>query len=756
VKKIVNFRPLLFLFVVLCFGILTANAFLFNNLFIKIIAFIFISFLLTLLALSLFNSYFRFTFLKGKTFFILITIFVFIIGSLNLIHKVNTYESIKLNAREYTVHATITEDINYIESGARIYLKNATAVINEDTYELKKNIKLNLYNSNNQNELSISTGDQIVFVAKVYDYKLLKDNKINTYIYTNNLGYYATAYMSDVEVISGNLQLDQKLRKNVKELLNNNLSYNNSNFAYAVLFGDKSQISDTVYNSFTNSGIAHILAVSGLHIGFLVLILLFIFNQIKLNKKLQFIFMALILFSYAYLCGFSASVVRASIMALILMLAHITGEQNDNLSSLSLAGIIILLINPVSLFTAGFLLSFASVFSIFMFYSYFKNLFEKINMPNWLSSLVTLTLCAQIGTLPILIYYFNHISLLSVLTNILVLPLFTIGYVFLFFSIILTSILPFLSFLFVVPNLAFTFVYLIAMLISSIKFASIELFTFSFFASVVYYILIFIISRFVIIENKVKLLTISVLTVVMIISLVFVNLPSNFNYYSVTKISNVNSASFITTASNNNYLVDVGEGSEWDIYNIENFLNKKRVKNLQGIILTNYDAQKQQAVSVISKNYNVNKLFIPYSTNNVSLYGLTLDLPSFTNIVLLNSAEQVNDHNISITSYSQNKVGYAVNIELNNYNILFASSNLSTENINNVGNLINEHTSVLVLGEINTNINNVLSENTNFYDLNYMLVTYNHLNYKPPKLYDTYSYTNLLVTFNYDKLYLSY
>ena len=71
--------------------------------------------------------------------------------------------------------------------------------------------------------------------------------------------------------------------------------------AYAVLFGDKTTIDTYIYDSFAISGIAHILAVSGLHVGFLVLIILFIFNALKLNKKLQFVLLAILLF---WLCLF--------------------------------------------------------------------------------------------------------------------------------------------------------------------------------------------------------------------------------------------------------------------------------------------------------------------------------------------------------------------------------------------------------------------------------------------------------------------
>ena len=160
-------------------------------------------------------------------------------------------------------------------------------------------------------------------------------------------------------------------------------------------------------------------------------------------------------------------------------------------------------------------------------------------MPKWLSSAISLTLSAQIATLPLLIYFFNSFNLLSVITNVLALPLFTLGYIVLFVSVILTAILPLFSFLFIIPNLAFTFVYLIAKFVSSVSFASVSLFSFGLFATIIYYVFVFSLSNFVMLKPKLKLITTFTLIVVMAISITLVNLPTSFSYYSVSKIYGV-------------------------------------------------------------------------------------------------------------------------------------------------------------------------------------------------------------------------
>ena len=114
-----------------------------------------------------------------------------------------------------------------------------------------------------------------------------------------------------------------------------------------MLFGGKQGLSDELKDMFSYSGISHILAVSGLHIGVLVSLIYYCLKKIKLNKFVKLILLATVLIFYSYLCDFTPSVCRASIMAVILCLCDLYKIQYDALSSLSIAGIIILLLIAV-------------------------------------------------------------------------------------------------------------------------------------------------------------------------------------------------------------------------------------------------------------------------------------------------------------------------------------------------------------------------------------------------------------------------
>jgi competence protein ComEC len=753
VKKIVNFRPLLLLFLTLAFGIFAASAFLFNNVAVKVVASIFLTAILFVFVLSLIK---RNNILKGKSFFVFFMLIVFLFGFSNLFLQINSFESLKLESKEYAVEAIMTDKIEFREYGAVVYLKNATVTLAEETNKLKKNLKLTINYSEGIEVENINAGSKVVFVANIFDYDLIKDGQIKTFYYTNNLGYYASVDFENIVIMAGDATLSENIKASVKTMLNTHLTYDNANMAYAVLFGDKTLIDSVIYESFAISGIAHILAVSGLHIGFLVLIILFILKNLKLNKKLQFVFLAVVLFCYSYLCAFSPSVVRASIMALTLLLGHLIGEQNDNLSSLSFAGIIILVIKPISLFTAGFLLSFASVFAIFTLFPVFNKMLKKLDLPNWLISTISLTLAAQIGTLPLVVHFFGSFSLLSVVTNVLALPLFTLGYLFLFDAVILSFIFPFFSFLFVVPNLSFSFVYLIAKLISHISFSTLELFSFGLVASLTYYLLIFVLSKFVMLKITPKVIIANALVVVMAVSIIFANLPASFDYNSLTKIYGAESATVVTTSDNLVYLVETGELDSWDLISLEKYLKLQKIKKIEAIVMTNYTEQNQSALVSLASDYLVNCVFIPYTDNNVLLFSLISALPFKTELNLLEATEETFYKSLALTSYTYSNNGLAIKLKSSDFTAMFAKDNLSLQQASSFSNLIDNNVNILVLDKIDTNLYNTLSQNINFGTVNHILAKTNLLDFVPNELYDTNTFGSLQVRASYDTLHLDY
>ncbi len=190
----------------------------------------------------------------------------------------------------------------------------------------------------------------------------------------------------------------------------------------AMLLGQSWLIDSKIRDSFSRTGLAHILAISGLHVGFIALLLNKVSELLGLRNRGAFIFKTLTLALYCLLVGATASVVRATIMAVILYAGQLLRRKPDMLNSTAVAAFVILLIKPMDVYEPGFQLSFVTVVSIALFY---KGIMEKIRiLPAKIAAIFAVTLSAQLGAMPLIAYHFNIVSLSTLAANPLLIPLF--------------------------------------------------------------------------------------------------------------------------------------------------------------------------------------------------------------------------------------------------------------------------------------------------------------------------------------------
>lgn len=209
-----------------------------------------------------------------------------------------------------------------------------------------------------------------------------------------------------------------------------------------LVLGSKDNIDDKTKNAYTAAGLMHILAVSGLHVGIIYGILVLLFGYLRRFKAGKYYFALvclLVLWLYALVTGLSPSVVRASVMFSFFAVAETSRRQKNSYNILSASAFIMLVVDPNLLFTVSFQLSYLAVLGII----YMQPMFEKMVFINNLFlkrmwQLFTVGLAAQIATLPITIFYFQQIPLLSTLIGVLAVPLatasFTLGLVYLAFA----------------------------------------------------------------------------------------------------------------------------------------------------------------------------------------------------------------------------------------------------------------------------------------------------------------------------------
>lgn len=194
---------------------------------------------------------------------------------------------------------------------------------------------------------AVDTGDVISFRAALYDRSLFYEGKFSAQNVANGIKYSATADASDVSVIGHKESLFQKAAGFIDNSLKSGLSGDEYAVAKAMLLGDSSEMhSETLY-SYRSAGVAHIFAVSGLHIGFVAAVAGFVLKKLKAGAAIRFAVISALCFIYSGICGFSASSVRAFIMCAVLQASAIFGNRYDSLSSVSAAMFIVLIINPV-------------------------------------------------------------------------------------------------------------------------------------------------------------------------------------------------------------------------------------------------------------------------------------------------------------------------------------------------------------------------------------------------------------------------
>ncbi len=199
--------------------------------------------------------------------------------------------------------------------------------------------------------------------------------------------------------------------------------------AQALVTGNKTDLHPEIRQAFSRVGLSHIMAVSGLHVGFLLAPFWMLIPYVWSYRGLKIVLgLLLILFLYTYcgITGFSESVVRASIMGAVLFAARLFFRISRPVNLTSLAALLILIVRPESLFSIGFQLSFSAVYIILMILPMVENRIPTSLRYRWFSPLLTTALVSfvlQIGLFPVQVYYFNEVSLVSPLSNLIFVPL---------------------------------------------------------------------------------------------------------------------------------------------------------------------------------------------------------------------------------------------------------------------------------------------------------------------------------------------
>lgn len=244
------------------------------------------------------------------------------------------------------------------------------------------------------------------------------------------------------------LSLSEKIKQTRWNVLKNidqsNISSKSREFLKGIILADRTEMDNETVSDFTKTGLVHILAISGSHIAIIFGIFFWIFNLIftSKNRKIAIISSLISIWLFAIFINYGNPVVRSCIMISIFFTYSLLERKTDLLHAIALSALLILVWDTHQIFDVGFQLSFSAVLGIYWLNQPILNHFPipRNNLQKFFYNIISITLSAQLATLPLVLFYFHQFSLMSFVANFVIIP---IAEILIIFSLILTGIIGF-------------------------------------------------------------------------------------------------------------------------------------------------------------------------------------------------------------------------------------------------------------------------------------------------------------------------
>ncbi|MFW5996311.1 MAG: DNA internalization-related competence protein ComEC/Rec2 [Halanaerobiaceae bacterium] len=338
----------------------------------------------------------------------------FILGCFLVFYGEYRYESrysvSRWNGREVNVEGKVIEPLSDLE-GDVLYVKPHKIDGNKVRYGLIQVQK---------DELVAEQGS--IISTRIYlekPRKQMNPGGFSHFKYLKRQDIFALGYLQGEISYAGRTGMGIKrsiigLKKYLLGVIGGNMDEPYSGIVKALILGERSELSQEKENYFTQAGASHLLAISGLHVGFVVLILFWFFKILSFPHLLRNLLLTVILLIYVIITGGRSSVLRAGFLSLLFLWAPYFNRQGSLFNCLGFALLVNLIINPYSLFTAGLQLTYLVVVSIVLWSGFFRKFFLYP---------IAVSVSAQLGSFPITAYYFNTVVPMGIVTNIWAIPL---------------------------------------------------------------------------------------------------------------------------------------------------------------------------------------------------------------------------------------------------------------------------------------------------------------------------------------------
>ena len=416
-KNLVNFRPVLFCALGLAFGVFLYGKIRFGGLAPS-----------DFLFLTLFLACALYPLRKGRVVALALAVLLFAgAGALSIHIYTSSYTS-ALPAGEYRLMGTV-ETLSVHKTYTVVILGD----LSFDGEEEGGKCRVILGND------ECRPADILLLDAKVEERELddFKDDAYTESDFAKNIRYMAS--VDSMEKVGRSKNPFLLLNASLYDSLHAHMGREEADLAFALLTGNSGCIDDEVSEIVRQGGVAHIFAVSGLHIGILYAAAYACFPFLKKSRFLPPLLLCLF---YCGLCNFTVSSVRALIMCAVLGTTRSLGKKYDFLESISLAALITLLFLPQQWFAAGMRLSYGACLGLALLSPPLANLFKRIKFPRFLAQYLSAALAVQIFTLPVMLESFGYVSALALLFNFFLLPVLPVLFLGTLLCAVLALVIP--------------------------------------------------------------------------------------------------------------------------------------------------------------------------------------------------------------------------------------------------------------------------------------------------------------------------
>lgn len=347
-----------------------------------------------------------------------------------------------LNYREYLdLEGTVWRSPESVRGGYYIYLKVKKLSFEKKERFLKGKVKL--FVSKTDFEFpELFLGDEILISAQLTEMKRYSnpDSRVERTLMIR--GIHRTGKVKSpclIKVLKRGSNLNVKrifsfIKFYLSNRINASLKGQEREFLKGALLGERNEIEDSVIENFQKTGIYHILAISGLHIGIISLILFKLLRFLGIPERKGYLILIAILVFYTLLLECKAPIFRASLIVILFLMSKLIWKDHFFLNSLSLSAFVLLLFNPHFIIDPGFLLTYSATFFIAIYterilrglpfpdlkFKFLNKIYSKISL------LFSMSVSATLGTLPIIALYFNRVVFASILFNLLAIPVFIV------------------------------------------------------------------------------------------------------------------------------------------------------------------------------------------------------------------------------------------------------------------------------------------------------------------------------------------